>query len=223
MATNELNTRIVLKNDTKANWDKASAVTLKRGEIGIVIDDTKPSVLVGNGTTNIDLYAKASDVYDWAKASTKPTYTTAEISGMNNYVTNSSLTTTLTNYVTQTEFSQLVDTTLITSAAQDNGNVDWDYFRAFKVPNAVIIELSATAKTGVWKAGSSYEIFKLPTGFVPKAQFNTSLELVQNGNAALLRNGVIIKNTGWIYVATQGSSDFTRMKGKIIIPSTLLK
>lgn len=228
MATNELNTRIILKNDDTAAW-KNNAPTLKRGEVGIVFDrptsqsGTQTTMLVGNGNTNLDLYAKASDVYSWAKASTKPAYSTSEIRGMTDYVTTDNLTTTLTNYVTQTKFSQLVGTTLVTSPAKDNQNVNWDYFRAFKVPNAVIIEFSATAKTGVWKSSSSYKIFKVPTGFVPKTAFNTSLEIVQHNNDALLRNGVTIGPDGWAYVLTQGNSDFTRMKGKIIIPSTLLK
>lgn len=114
------------------------------------------------------------------------------------------------------------DGTLQTSAADDNKNVNWDYFRAFKIPNAAVVEFSATAKTGVWTSSSEYKIFKMPTGFVPKTALNTSLELVQNNNNALLRNGVTIGTDGWTYVVTQGSSDFTRMKGKIIIPASLL-
>ncbi len=115
------------------------------------------------------------------------------------------------------------DDTLKTAAAEDNKNVDWDYFRAFKIANAAVIEFSATAKTGVWTSSSAYKIFKMPTGFIPQAAFSTSLEIVQNNNEALLRNGVTIGADGWVYVLTQGNSDFTRMKGKIIIPTSLLK
>lgn len=86
MATNELNTRIILKNDDITAWTN-NAPTLKRGEVGIVFDrpeqfDTQTTMLVGNGITNLDLYARASDVYDWAKASSKPTYAANEISGL---------------------------------------------------------------------------------------------------------------------------------------------
>lgn len=115
------------------------------------------------------------------------------------------------------------DDTLKTAAAEDNKNVNWDYFRAFKIPNAAVVEFSATAKTGVWTSNSAYKIFKMPAGFIPQSAFSTSLELVQNNNDALLRNGVTIGTDGWAYVLTQGNSDFTRMKGKIIIPTSLLK
>lgn len=115
------------------------------------------------------------------------------------------------------------DDTLQTSAADDNKNVVWDYFRAFKIANAAVVEFSAMAKTGVWTSNSSYKIFKMPTGFIPQSAFSTSLELVQKNNDALLRNGVTIGTDGWAYVLTQGNSDFTRMKGKIIIPESLLK
>ena len=86
MATNELNTRIILKNDDITAWTN-NAPTLKRGEVGIVFgrpehSGTQTTMLVGNGTTNLDLYAKASDVYSWAKASRKPTYAANEISGL---------------------------------------------------------------------------------------------------------------------------------------------
>lgn len=86
MATNELNTRIILKNDDITAWE-SNAPTLKRGEVGIVFGrpeqaGTQTTMLVGNGTTNLDLYAKASDVYSWAKASSKPTYAANEISGL---------------------------------------------------------------------------------------------------------------------------------------------
>lgn len=87
MATNELNTRIILKNDDTAAWE-SNAPILKRGEVGIIFGmptsqaGTQTTMLVGNGTTNLDLYAKASDVYSWAKASSKPTYAANEISGL---------------------------------------------------------------------------------------------------------------------------------------------
>ena len=114
------------------------------------------------------------------------------------------------------------DDTLKTSAAGDNNNVNWGYFRAFKIPNAAVIEFAATAKSGTWISGSDYHIFKVPSGFIPSSAFKTSIELVQNDNAAILRNEVNIGADGWVYIVTQGGSAFTRMKGKIIIPASLL-
>ena len=86
-----LNTRIQLKYDTLENWNTNNPV-LKAGEVGIAtvpdpVDPIRnaPAVVfkVGDGTTAWnDLKfgsALAADVYSWAKAATKPTYTAGEV------------------------------------------------------------------------------------------------------------------------------------------------
>lgn len=89
-----LNTRIRLKYDTLTNWTTANP-TLLSGEVAVVAiptsetntvgQVTKPAIVfkVGDGETAFnDLpYASAlsADVYSWAKAATKPTYTAAEV------------------------------------------------------------------------------------------------------------------------------------------------
>ena len=89
-----LNTRIRLKYDTLTNWTTANP-TLLSGEVAVVAiptsetntvgQVTKPAIVfkVGDGTTAFnDLpYASAlsADVYSWAKAATKPTYTATEV------------------------------------------------------------------------------------------------------------------------------------------------
>lgn len=92
MATTTLNTRIALKYDTLTNWN-ASEFILKKGEVAICSLDTgetaeqstPPAVLlkVGDGTRKFSELPWASglaaDVYGWAKASTKPTYTASEV------------------------------------------------------------------------------------------------------------------------------------------------
>ena len=92
MATTTLNTRIALKYDTLANWN-ASQFILKKGEVAICSLDTgetaeqstPPAVLlkVGDGTRRFSELPWASglaaDVYGWAKAATKPTYTASEV------------------------------------------------------------------------------------------------------------------------------------------------
>ena len=105
MATesNRLNTRILLKYDTYANWTANNPVLLA-GEVAIATIESgnlqtvnpngvsTPQVLikVGNGTSNYNdlkfVSGLAADVYDWAKASTKPTYTANEISGLSDYI-----------------------------------------------------------------------------------------------------------------------------------------
>lgn len=92
MATTTLNTRIALKYDTLANWN-ASEFILKKGEVAICSlatgetaeQSTPPAVLlkVGDGTHKFSELPWASglaaDVYGWAKAATKPTYTATEV------------------------------------------------------------------------------------------------------------------------------------------------
>lgn len=90
--TTTLSTRITLKYDTLANWN-ASEFLLKKGEVAICSlatgetaeQSTPPAVLlkVGDGAHKFSELPWASglaaDVYGWAKAATKPTYTFTEV------------------------------------------------------------------------------------------------------------------------------------------------
>ena len=104
MATEKtLQTRIQLKYDTWNNWNTtaAKALVLKRGELATVYVPastssgetvSEPAFLlkVGDGTTAFEnlpwVQAKAADVYAWAKAATKPTYSASEINGLDAYI-----------------------------------------------------------------------------------------------------------------------------------------
>ena len=98
MAEKTLNTRILLKYDSYANWTKNNPV-LKAGEMAIAtvanIEANKatgfqnlPNVVlkVGDGTSHYNdlkfVSALAADVYEWAKAADKPTYGYTEITGL---------------------------------------------------------------------------------------------------------------------------------------------
>ena len=98
MADKIFNTRIQLKYDTYANWQSKNPV-LKSGEVGICVIPAEtgavtaePAILmkVGDGTktwTQLSFVTGlAGDVYSWAKAATKPTYTASEISGLSDYI-----------------------------------------------------------------------------------------------------------------------------------------
>lgn len=91
-----IKTRVQLKYDTLENWNKNPDVVLGKGEVGIVSipitspqlkvnQETPPAIMikVGDGKTKFSalpwLSAQAADVYTWAKAATKPTYTAAEV------------------------------------------------------------------------------------------------------------------------------------------------
>lgn len=92
MATTTLNTRIALKYDNLTNWNAAEFI-LKKGEVAICSlensetaeQSTPPAVLlkVGDGVHKFRELPWASglaaDVYGWAKAATKPSYTPSEV------------------------------------------------------------------------------------------------------------------------------------------------
>lgn len=98
MANKTFNTRIKNKIDTYANWIDKDPVLLN-GEIAVVVIPAEtgaaqgePVTLfkVGDGTKNFRQLeftgAKAADVYGWAKAATKPTYSATEITGLEAYI-----------------------------------------------------------------------------------------------------------------------------------------
>lgn len=94
MANVELKTRIKLRYDTFTNWSTNNP-TLLKGEIAVtsvpaaptkdVNSVEAPQILfkVGDGTSKYNELKWASglaaDVYEWAKAATKPTYTATEV------------------------------------------------------------------------------------------------------------------------------------------------
>lgn len=100
MATT-LNTRILLKYDTYANWTANNPV-LKQGEMAIATIPTGATVSpamtnlpnivlkVGDGTSHYNdlkfVSALAADVHNWAKQAEKPTYGYAEITGLEDYI-----------------------------------------------------------------------------------------------------------------------------------------
>lgn len=98
MANTTFNTRIQNKIDTFANW-QTNNPKLLNGEIAIVVVPAKagavaqePAILfkVGDG---VKLFKElgwasgiAADVYDWAKAASKPSYSADEIDGLEGYI-----------------------------------------------------------------------------------------------------------------------------------------
>ena len=98
MAEKTIKTRIQLKYDSWNNWQKTTEagkggnLVLKRGEIAVTAISsgesnftTPPTIMfkVGDGTHKFSELPWASglaaDVYSWAKAATKPTYTASEV------------------------------------------------------------------------------------------------------------------------------------------------
>lgn len=107
MAENILETRILLRYDTYSNWMNSNVI-LKPGEAAIAAfpkrktiansDDTPANtppaigIKIGDGQHYFEelpwVQGVAADVYQWAKASTKPTYSANEIQGLTEFIGN---------------------------------------------------------------------------------------------------------------------------------------
>lgn len=98
MANTTFNARLKLKYDTYSNWTTNNPILLA-GEAAVAVVPAatgavaqEPAVLIkiGDGSKHFNelafISSKAADVYDWAKASTKPTYAATEISGLSDYI-----------------------------------------------------------------------------------------------------------------------------------------
>lgn len=98
MANTTFNARLKLKYDTYSNWTTNNPVLLA-GEAAVAVVPAatgavaqEPAVLIkiGDGAKHFNelafISSKAADVYDWAKASQKPTYAASEISGLADYI-----------------------------------------------------------------------------------------------------------------------------------------
>ena len=109
-------TRVQLKYDTYENWTTNNPILLA-GEVAIAtVDSTDgnksatrfqnlPNVVikVGDGTNRYNtlkfVSGLAADVYEWAKADTKPTYTASEIGGLKTFIEENS------DYDTDTQYT----------------------------------------------------------------------------------------------------------------------
>lgn len=98
MANKTFNTRLKLKYDTYTNWNTKNPVLLA-GELAICVvpagsnqATNEPTVLMkcGDGTSKFNeldwVSGLSADVYGWAKAATKPTYSAIEITGLETYI-----------------------------------------------------------------------------------------------------------------------------------------
>ena len=98
MANKTFNARLKLKYDSYTNWNTKNPVLLA-GELAICVvpadsnqATNEPTVLMkcGDGTKTFNelgwISGLSADVYSWAKAATKPTYSANEITGLSDYI-----------------------------------------------------------------------------------------------------------------------------------------
>ena len=163
MANTTFNTRIKLKYDTLANWTTNKAKVLLQGEVGLcyvpaVINGTTttaPTVLfkVGDGKTTWENLpwgsGLAADVYDWAKATTKPSYDYSEIKNPPTIPVD-----------TNTTYKLVQDTTdkhKFTLQSQEKGTAAWTTVSTITIPDN---NNNQTVKVGdaIFGANSAVEL-----------------------------------------------------------------
>lgn len=171
MAENTLNTRIQLPYDTYANWSTKNP-KLKKGEmVQVEVPAPKdaiiqaPSVLikVGDGTHNFNDLAWASglaaDIYDWAKAANKPSYTTSELTNDSEFVTSTDLNSALNEQKVNSYSLTIMSTSWTTSGSEFKYTYSNTNLRASVSPIITctsntseykyITDAEATANTGI--------------------------------------------------------------------------
>lgn len=145
MAEKTLNVRIQNKISTYAEWQANKTIVLKSGEIGICVIPAEtgavaqePAILfkVGDGTKTWEQLgwasAIAADVYGWAKAATKPTYTASEIKNLDNYISGKVQDTNTKYQILQDENN---GRKLTLQSKELNG--DWTTVKTFTIPETV--------------------------------------------------------------------------------------
>lgn len=186
MAEKTIKTRILLKYDTWENWNSANgqAYVLKAGEMGICAvpvaapngKTDKVLFKIGDGkTTFVKLdwaSALAADVYDWAKAASKPTYTKDEV-GLGNVLNVESY--------SKTEIDTKLD------AVQSSMETDTDTQYQLVLTDHTL-KLQSKSKDGSW-ADVAGQSFTLPDNdttytFTSTATSGASFEVTPEGGDA---------------------------------------
>ena len=172
MATTTFNTRISLKYDTYANWVEKDPVLLA-GEVAVVVvpADTnaveqEPATLfkVGDGTSKFSelqfVAGLAADVYDWAKAATKPTYSASEIDGLSDYISGEI-------QDTDTQYKLEVDADndrKFHLYSQEKGKTNWTLVSTITIPDETVYTLvEGTANGTVKFNGTDVKVHGLGT------------------------------------------------------------
>lgn len=232
MAEKLIKTRLKLKYDTFANWEKVKTTFIPlKGEVCLVEvpnvgDDgvqSAPSVLmkVGDGASTYDaleyISARAADVYSWAKASTKPSYTAGEVGVTEAAFPGLKKTGTVTgvkiNGTTKNPTSGIVDLGTIITAHQDisgkqNKNIsDLEGITATTVEGA-LVELAANKQTATQvTAAIEAELAKHPG--IDKVGTVTSVEIASGATKGTIKYGVNGGTQKEVAVAGLKSAAFT--------------
>ena len=159
MADKTFNTRISLKYDTYANWTDKNPVLLA-GEAAVVVVLAKsgavqhePAVLfkIGDGTKKFSelsfVSGLAANVYSWALAESKPSYSATEISGLADYISGEI-------QDTDTQYKLEVDSTnnrKFHLYSKAKGVADWTLQDTITLPDETVHTLVEGAANGTVK------------------------------------------------------------------------
>lgn len=156
MATKNFNARFQFKGDTLAAWKQANPVLLKNelaivtvpAESGAVAQEPAILFKVGDGETAFNdlgfVSAKAADVYDWAKAASKPTYSASEISDLADYIAGE-----IEDTDTQYKLEQdAQDGHKLTLSSKTKGNDQWSVVATITTVDTVYDDTALKGRVG---------------------------------------------------------------------------
>jgi hypothetical protein len=159
MATTTFNTRISLKYDTYAQWVEKDPQLLV-GEVAVVVVPAEtgavakePAVLfkVGDGAHKFSelqfTAGLAADVYDWAKAASKPTYSANEIDGLSDYISGE-IQDTDTQYKLEVDADNSRKFHLYSQA---KGTSTWNLVSTITIPDETVYTLAEGTANGTVK------------------------------------------------------------------------
>ncbi len=159
MATTTFNTRISLKYDTYANWVAKDPVLLA-GELAVVVVPAatgavakEPAILfkAGDGSSKFSQLqfaaGLAADVYDWAKAENKPTYSANEITGLSDYISGE-IQDTDTQYKLEVDADDVRKFHLYSQA---KGSSTWSLMSTITIPDETVYTLVEGGANGTIK------------------------------------------------------------------------
>ena len=186
MANTILQTRIQLKYDTYTNWQTNNPI-LRKGELGIAevpaetgATQGEPAILikVGDGTSNWKdlkyITGLAGDVYAWAKAATKPTYTANEISGLSNYISGQIKD-------TDTQYTIRLDGRTVKLYSKNKDDAD---FGETPVASVTIPETTYTLITGATNGTVKFNGTEVPVAGLKSAAYAEANAFDSAGSAA---------------------------------------
>lgn len=219
MATEKvLQTRIQLKYDTWNNWNTPAgkAIVLKQGELAIVYvpadtfsgqTTSEPAVLfkVGDGITKFENLpwpqAKAADVYEWAKAAAKPTYTAAEISGLDDYISGKVQDTNTKYQIVQDE----TDGHIIKLQKKDLGEETWTTVDTITIPDN---DTQYTLATGTTNGTVKFNGSEVAVAGLKSAAYQESTAFDSAGSAsAVLGTAADDAGAATVYGANKAASN----------------